>query len=185
MKTLHFKILISLFIIICTLLTTSCSYNNTREDIIKYDNKYHAITEWDKLNALQQNISDNLALNTLDIYLLEKLLINLVETRDKIIEKLNIMQVPDVLKIFHETKLKQLNYRNQADTLLLEDFRENLLTNDYDSEKSKQAFDKIKEFRDKSEDYFLQSEKIKKEIYTKYGLDDILLQESSVTTASI
>ena len=176
MKQLYFKVLILLLFIISSCLNIACSYNNVREDIIRYDQQYQTIPEWDELNNLQQTVSDNLSLNTYDIYGLEKSLINLVETRDKIIEKLNIMQVPDILKTFHENKLNQLIYRNQADTLLLEDFRYNLLTNNYDNEKSKKVLEEIKEIRNKSENYFLQADKLRKEIYNKYDLNEMQLK---------
>lgn len=173
------KIFLKLFaliiIIIFSFFNVSCSFNNIREDIIEYDSQYKAIPLWDELNSLQDIVKNNQKLENFDIYQLELALINQVEIRDKVIEALNTIKAPEVLKKFHENKLNQLIYRNQADTLLLEDFRDNFLTESYNAEESKKAFEKINTLMDQSESYSLKADNFRELIYKKYKLSEIIL----------
>ena len=84
------------------------------------------------------------------------------------------MKVPEVLKEFHKYKLNQLIYRNQADTLLLKDFRDNFLTNSYDTVESKKAFEKINMLMDQSESYSIMADKLREQLYKEYQLSEIL-----------
>ena len=168
------KVFVLIFIIIFSLSNVSCSSDNIKEDIIKYDSQYKAISLWNELNSLQEIVKNNQKSENFDIYQLELVLIKQVEIRNKIIESLKTIKAPEILEEFHENKLNQLIYRNQADTLLLEDFRDNFLTNSYNAEESENAFEKIKVLMDQSESYSIKADKLREQLSIKYHLTEIL-----------
>jgi len=181
-KYLLFSIIF--IIIFILLLSTGCEKQRIKNEIIKFDEEYYenvqeAVNYDNKFWIdLGKAIPDNEPPSLSGLRKAKKLLENYLDNYDEYIYSFRNLHTPEPLDDFYYEKLEQFDYYRKYIYIFLE------ATNDYIFYKEQGInyipddligkFDERDEYFEKASRKSLDCDRIRREVYREYGLDDLI-----------
>lgn len=178
-------------LIFILLLTSGCfnqekiEFNKTKKELIKFDEKYWAeaekyrIKEEEYTKDLEKidtsNISKISKQDWIDIKNIKK---NQIKLYSDYIEKFKSLDIPSPLDEFYYKKIEQFDnfvkvyHIDLTLSELMIDYWDNW--NDTVSDRTDDLMNEGKSYSNKGRELQLEAQKIQREVYRKYGLDDLI-----------
>lgn len=180
MKKIKTK-LISLALLIFTFILSfsmfGCEEQRTKAELIEFDKQYYNMTE--ETQQELDNLSEELKKfgSTIDYATEGSEYINIIKKQSDLVERrvngLNVLKIPESMDEFYRKKIQQWDSLITANSIIIHDFdiwESNSLTTEVHQQNQKE----IKEVTEKEEKLYWECDKIRREVYRKYDLDDLL-----------
>jgi len=171
-------IIVLVLVFILSFFMFGCEKQKIKNELIEFDKQYYAIAEWDELKILDNKLQEFGQVFYNDVSTVEE--VNNIEQKvldleEILLEKLRSLEIPEPLDEFYQKKIQQLSYDMQRQSISIQDY-ENFKQGNWVPEDNEKMHKTSDELSDKIEKLYWECDTIRREVYRKYGLDDLLIK---------
>ncbi len=159
-------IIILITSIFIALLSIGCEKQRVKNEIIQFDREYYEVVDHQKYRQQIDDINNNHEMQKWDEC--ERTLKELMQDQERFISEFRKLSIPEPFDDFYHIKIQQLDYFRRGNLIWLFFYENNMNTfNDKD-------YDRSEDYFKKADDLWFESDKIRREVYREYGLDDLI-----------